>query len=137
MKKLLFLATFISITSLLFAQTKQHKIIFDFSKGDTASFALMVRQATNIVNASANAQLEIVCHGPGLDFIIKNKTTVSTEIKNLQEKYNVVFAACEAAMSRRGIDKSQLLPNTITVPLASLEISSRQQEGWSYIKAGQ
>ena len=48
------------------AQQKQHKIIFDYAKGDTASFALMIRQATNIMKAAGNSLVEIVCHGPGL-----------------------------------------------------------------------
>ena len=51
-------------------------------------------------------------------------------------KLNVVFAACEATMKRRGINKSQLLSQAITVPIAILEISTKEQEGWSYLKAG-
>ena len=123
-------------TTLIFAQQKEHKIVFDFTKGDTASFATMVRHAKNIINKTGNAKLEVVCHGPGLDLLAKDKTTVQKEIEELHGKFNVVFAACEATMQRRGIDKSQLLSLTIIVPLANLEISSKQQEGWSYIKAG-
>lgn len=122
------------LSGLLFAQQKQHKIVFDFTKSDTASFAIMVRHATNIMNMTGNAQLEVVCHGPGLDMLLKDKTTVQKEIQELQGKFNVVFAACEATMRRRGIDKSQLLPQAVTVPAAILEISTREQEGWSYVK---
>ena len=138
MKKILLsFATLVFFSICSFAQQKHHKIVFDFSKGDTTSFATMVRQANGIMNATGNAELEIVCHGPGLDFVMKEKSTVQQEIQQLQNKYKVVFAACEGTMRRRGIDRSQLLPNITTVPLASLEISSKQQEGWSYIKAGQ
>jgi len=51
-------------------------------------------------------------------------------------KLNVVFAACNETMKRRGIDKSQLLSQAIVVPAALLEISSKQLENWSYIKEG-
>ena len=129
------LAAFL-LTGCIFAQQRQHRIVFDYTKGDTASFAMMMRQAKNILNATGNAQLEIVCHGPGLDMLMKEKTTVRAEIEDLHEKFNVVFAACEATMRRLGVDKSQLLPNIVTVPLANLEFSLKQQEGWSYIKAG-
>ena len=135
--RLFFTLTAMLIATVSFAQMKQHKIVFDFSKGDTASFATMMRQANNIMNAAPNSQLEIVCHGPGLNLILKDKSTVQPEIQDLQKKFNVVFAACEGTMQRMGIDKARLLPQVNTVPLASLEISSRQQEGWSYIKAGQ
>ena len=134
MKKLYFLACTIFLASLLFAQAKQHKIVFDFTRSDTASFAVMVRHANSIMTRTGNAQLEIVCHGPGLDLVLKEKTTVPKEIQELQEKYKVVFAACEATMRRKGIDKNQLLDQVIIVPAAILEISTREQEGWSYIK---
>ena len=124
------------VYSLVMAQQREHKIVFDFTKGDTASFATMMRQAKNILNAAGNAKVEVVCYGPGLDMLTKERTTVLKEIEELSGKFNVVFAACEASMKRRGIDKSQLLPAIVTVPLASLEISSKQQEGWSYLKAG-
>lgn len=81
-------------TSLVFAQQKQHQIVFDFTKGDTASFSTMMRQAKNILIADPNAKLEIVCHGPGLDLIVKDKTTVQKEIEELNGKFKVTFAAC-------------------------------------------
>ena len=123
-------------TSLIFAQQKEHKIVFDFTKADTASFATMVRHAKNIMTMAENAKLEVVCHGPGLDMLVKDKTSVQKEIEELQGKFNVVFAACEMTMRRRGIDKSQLLTQAIIVPAAILEISSKEQGGWSYIKEG-
>lgn len=137
MKKVLLLSlTWIFFAGSLFAQQKQFKMVFDFTKGDTASFATMARHAKNIMNLTGNAKLEVVCHGPGLDLLIKDKTTVQKEIEELQGKFNVVFVACEVTMKRRGIDKSQLLSQAITVPVALLELSSKQQDGWTYIKAG-
>ena len=122
--------------SLIFAQQKEYKIVFDFTKADTSSFATMVRHAKNIMSKTGNAQLEVVCHGPGLDLLIKDKTTVQNQIEELKEKFNVVFAACEETMKRRGIDRSQLLLQATIVPAALLEISAKQQDGWSYIKEG-
>jgi uncharacterized protein len=137
MKKIyLFVALVAFSANLLFAQVKQHKIIFDFTKADTASFSTMVRHATNLMVIAGTARLEIVCHGPGLDLLLREKTTVQKEIEDLNSKYNVVFAACEATMKRRGVSKSQLLSSAITVPAAILELSTKQQEGWSYIKEG-
>ena len=138
MKKIfVFVVTVFFCFNFIFAQQKEHKIVFDFTKGDTASFSTMMRQLNNIVKATAgNAKLEVVCYGPGLDMLMKEKTTVQQQIEEFHGKYNVVFLACEASMQRRGIVKSQLLSQTVTVPLASLEISSKQQEGWSYMKAG-
>jgi intracellular sulfur oxidation DsrE/DsrF family protein len=136
MKKIFFsvIATLI-FTSGIYAQEKQHKIVFDFTKADTASFSTVVRHAKNIMSMTGNAKLEIVCHGPGLDLLMNEKTTVQKEIEELN-KLKVVFAACNETMKRRGIDKSQLLSQAIIVPAAILEISSKEQQGWSYIKEG-
>jgi uncharacterized protein len=124
------------LTSSIFAQQKEPRIVFDYTKSDTTSAATMMRHARNIMITAGNTKLEIVCHGPGLDMLIKDKTTVQKEIEELQGKFSVVFTACEATMKRRGIDKSQLLPQVTTVQLANLEFAFKQQEGWSYIKAG-
>ena len=136
MKKIFLSACCLLLTGFVFAQQKEHKIVFDFTKGDTASFSTMMRQINNITKASPNSKLEIVCYGPGLDLLTKQSSTVQKQIEDFHGKYNVVFAACEASMQRRGIAKSELLPQVTTVPLASLEIASKQQEGWSYLKAG-
>jgi intracellular sulfur oxidation DsrE/DsrF family protein len=136
MKKIFLSACCLLLTCVVFAQQKEHKIVFDFTKGDTASFSTMMRQINNITKASPNSNLEIVCYGPGLDLLTKERSTVQKQIEEFHGKYKVVFAACEASMQRRGIAKSELLPQVTTVPLASLEIAAKQQEGWSYLKAG-
>jgi len=137
MRKILlsFVALLLCTTSIL-AQQKTHHIVFDFTKSDTASFSMIVRQTKNIMSITGNSQLEVVCYGPGLDLLVSSKTTVQKEIEELQSKFNVKFVACEFTMKRRGIDKSQLITQVLTVPAAVLEISSREQEGWSYVKAG-
>ena len=135
MKKIFLIAT-LFFTSVCFAQEKQHKIVFDFTKNDTTNVATIIRQLRNIKKTAPNSEVEVVCYGPGLDMLMKDKSAVQKDIEELTVKHNVVFAACEASMQRRGILKEQLLSQVTTVPLASLEISSKQQEGWSYLKGG-
>ena len=131
-KAFLFLASLFLFSTVIVAQ-KQHKIVFDFTEGDTASFAKIIRYTKTILDLTGNARLEVVCHGPGLDMLVIGKTTVEKQIEEMQ-KLNVVFVACQATMKRRGIDKSQLVSQAITTPAAVLELSSKQQDGWSYIK---
>jgi len=134
-KRFLFLIIIDFAINILFAQGKQHKIVFDFTRADTSSFSVMVKHVRNIMQAT-DAKLEVVCFGPGLDLLLKDKTTVQKEIEELTTVYHVVFVACEETMKRRGISKSQLLPNMIMVPAGILELSAKQMEGWSYIKEG-
>ena len=118
------------------AQNKQQKIVFDFVKSDTSDFRFMVAQLNNILKEAPYTTIEVVCSGPGLFMLVSNKTSVSKDMEEIQKVFNVSFAACANTMRRMNVDKSQLLPFAKIVPVALLELSYRQQEGWSYIKAG-
>jgi len=112
------------------------KIVFDFVKADTADFRIMVTQIKNVLKEDPNTTIEIVCYGPGLIMLVSDKTNVSKEMEELQKSSNVNFAACANSMRRLKVEKSQLVSFAKVVPVAILELSARQQEGWSYIKAG-
>lgn len=119
------------------AQQKTHKIAFDFTKADTTDFRIMVLQVNNILKEAPAAAIEVVCYGPGLLMLVSDKTNVSKEMEEIQKSYtNVSFAACANTMRRMNIDKSRIVPFAKIVPVAILELSALQQEGWSYIKAG-
>ena len=117
------------------AQSNQ-KIVFDFLKADTADFRIMVTQIKNVLKEDPTTAIEIVCYGPGLIMLVSDKTNVSKEMEELQKSSNVNFAACANSMRRLKVEKSQLVSFAKVVPVAILELSARQQEGWSYIKAG-
>ena len=117
------------------AQNNQ-KIVFDFVKADTADFRIMVLQIKNVLKENPNTVMEVVCYGPGLMMLVSDKTNVSKEMEELQKSPNVSFAACANTMRRMKVEKTQLVPFAKVVPVAMLELSAKQQEGWSYIKAG-
>ncbi len=126
------------ITLFYFSASAQNnqKIVFDFVKADTADFRVMVLQIKNVLKENPNTVMEVVCYGPGLMMLVSDKTNVSKEMEELQKSPNVNFAACANTMRRMKVEKSQLVPFAKIVPVAMLELSARQQEGWSYIKAG-
>ena len=117
------------------AQSNQ-KIVFDFVKADTADFRVMVLQIKNVLKEDPNTVMEVVCYGPGLMMLVSDKTNVSKEMEELQKSPNINFAACANTMRRLKVEKSQLVPFAKIIPVAMLELSMRQKEGWSYIKAG-
>jgi intracellular sulfur oxidation DsrE/DsrF family protein len=82
-----------------------------------------------------DAQLEVVLYGQSLDMIVKDKSVVANELKELTGNKNVSVKVCAAAMKRHNIDKSQLLPGIAIVPDGIYEIITKQNEGWGYIKA--
>ena len=117
-------------------KAKTHKIIFQMVSKDTADHNAMVRQLYNLQRLAPGTKLEVVCHGPGMNFIHKDKSLVLSDLKDLVSKHKVDFVGCEFTMQQKNIKREQLLDECRTVPGGILEIVEKQEKGWSYIKAG-
>jgi uncharacterized protein len=144
MKKLLF--TMLLITSVVFviAQVNkqdsidnltQHKIVFQLSNNDTLSHKALMKQLGNITSVAPNTQIEVVCHGPGLDMLVNGKSTVHDKISHFTQK-GIQFLACEFSMSERKVEKEKIIKEASFVKAGIIEIVSKQEQGWSYIKSG-
>ena len=131
------------ITALLFAalfvqaQSAPYKIVYDLNSSDTSVQSTVLRQFNNVLKAAPDAQLEVVCHGQAIYMLVSNKGHFDDAISALKATGHVSFKVCANSMKRFAIDKSQLLSTADVVPVAVLELSQKQMEGWSYIKAGQ
>ncbi len=132
--QLLAIALFISFVAV--AQTKKHRIVFDMAKNDTAYQAILMKQLNNTLNEAPDAELEVVCYGPALSMLVKGRNSVEAQMKALTEKGKVSFIACANAMKLQNVKKEDLVSLATVVPVALLELSSKQEEGWTYIKAG-
>ncbi len=141
-KKLIVFSVLILSTLSFYAQgvglgeTKpEHKIIFQLTSGDTTAHKQLMKQFNNILSVSPTTKIEVVCHGGGLDMLVKGKTIVEDKIKNLSER-GVQFMACEFSIKERKVDKNLILSTAGFVPAGIIEVVSKQEQGWSYIKAG-
>jgi intracellular sulfur oxidation DsrE/DsrF family protein len=114
---------------------KQHKVVFQLSSEDTMVHKSLMKQLNNIITVAPGSKIEVVCHGPGLTMLTKGKTTVQEKINQLTKK-NIVFVACEASMAEKNIPKEKIIPEAGFVPFAIIEIVTKQEQGWSYIKPG-
>jgi intracellular sulfur oxidation DsrE/DsrF family protein len=113
----------------------QHRIVFQLVTNDTLAHKALIRQLGNILATDATAQLEVICHGPGLDMLHAQKSRVGSTIQRFKEK-GVAFHACQFTLKEKNWSTEDLLPGTTTVPAGILALSERQMQGWSYIKAG-
>jgi intracellular sulfur oxidation DsrE/DsrF family protein len=112
---------------------KKHKIVMQFTNSDSVSQASVVNQVGNIRALWPNAQIEVVCHGGGLDLLQTSKSKAATGVAEWTGK-GIVFAACNNTMKRRNITKADLLPTAIVVPSAMIELTLKQEKGWAYVK---
>ncbi|OWY21378.1 hypothetical protein C7N43_06745 [Sphingobacteriales bacterium UPWRP_1] len=114
---------------------KKHKIVFQLTSEDTLVHKSLLRQISNTLAAAPKSQIEVVCHGPGINLLVAAKTKYASKIGNLV-KENVKFVACENTLRERKINKDEILKDAGFVPAGIVEIVLKQEKGWSYIKAG-
>ena len=79
--------------------------------------------------------IEVVAHGPGIEFLTKGKTTQQERIAYFKSK-GVVFVGCENTLTERKIPKENIIPEAGFVKMGVGEIILKQEQGWSYIKVG-
>lgn len=138
MKKLFFLLFVVFLSTVAVqAQTKQHKIVIEMTTADTLDHRVILRQVNNVLKDAPGTKIEVVCHGAAIFMLVKDRTVLSDMMQDLKAKQNVVFAACANSMKKNNLDKSQLVDAATIVPNGVMEVVTKQEEGWSYIKGGE
>ena len=132
-KLIFFLLLFMS-SNYLFAQSKPINIVFDITSKDTVDHRMVLRWVSDIVDVHPEANVEVVFYGKSLDMVVQGKSMATDAVVDLVRKKNVTFNVCSIAMKRNNIETKQLLPGVKVVPDGILEIVSKQNEGWGYIK---
>jgi intracellular sulfur oxidation DsrE/DsrF family protein len=140
--KLLTLLVILVAGNNLFAQNndgvvdlKKHKIVMQFTDSDSLSQATVLGQVKNIRTAWPNADVEVVCHGGGIELLQIAKSKVATQVAEWGSK-GVIFAACNNTMKRRNLKKEDLLTASLVVPSAMIELTLKQENKWAYVKGG-
>lgn len=124
------------LPSTLHAQTKAHHVVFALTSGDEMDWKITLGNLRNLVAATTpeGSQIEVVAYGPGLSFV-KKGSSAEEEITALEAK-QVHFVACENSMRMQHVTPADLIAGVGTVPSGIVEVVTRQEQGWSYIKAG-
>ncbi|HRD52047.1 MAG TPA: DsrE family protein [Flavobacteriales bacterium] len=136
MKKLLLLLTLlIGFTAQAQDKPSHHRIVMQLTSGDTLVHKNLMKQLRNMKEAAPTMQLEIVCHGPGMDLLMSDRSVVAPKVKEFAAQ-GIVFTACENTIKERNLDRSKVLPEAGSVKAGIIHIVERQEQGWSYIKAG-
>jgi len=114
----------------------KHKVVIQLNTADTSAWSSTIGNIKNLQKLwPGNLVVEVVIHGKALDLLVAAKTHLANEVIEMS-KSNVQFYACENSMRKHHIDKSELLSISNTVPSGVAEVILKQEEGWSYLKAG-
>lgn len=118
------------------AASPVHKVVIQLNSADTAAWGGVIGNIKNLSKIwPVNLNIEVVVHGRALDFLVAAKSHLVTEVEQLSKK-GIVFNACENTMGKYGITKQMLIPSVFTVPSGVGEVILKQEQGWSYLRAG-
>lgn len=124
-------------TTMIFAQEKPVKIVFDVTSSNTGVHESAMRHVKMMSKAYPDSKFEMVMYSGAYGMVVKGDSTVSEEMEALAKNENVDFVVCQASLNRHKIDASQLVAGVRAVPDGILEIIQKQGQGWGYIKEGQ
>jgi len=119
------------------AAPREEKVVYHINDSSNAMMAL--GNIRNHLNASPKAQIVVVTHGAGIDFLIedakdKNGNPYDAVVQELANR-NVKFRVCNNTLEARKIDRKRILPEATVVPSGVAEVARLQsQEGYVYLK---
>lgn len=136
MNKLLLLLS-VLMSSMAFGQdvTRQHRIVVQLTSGDTLVHKSLMKQFKNMLEIAPTAKIEVVCHGPGMDMLMSDRSIVQGKVLEFVKR-GVTFLACDNTIRERNLDPAKVIPVAGHVKAGIIRIVERQEDGWSYIKAG-
>lgn len=114
----------------------KHNIVMQLTSADVKVHNGLTKQLNNLKDGwGQDVSIEVVCHGPGIDFMRSSTTAFAQEIEALKQR-GVIFVVCENSLKERKVDKSEILPGNEFVRMGIGEIVLKQEKEWTYIKAG-
>lgn len=115
---------------------KAHRIVVEVNVPGNIAYGVVLNNVENLRRALApeGCEVEVVCHGAGLDLLLAKGRMAAREAK--LAKAGVRFVACANTMRGRGLARSDLPGFAGVVPSGVAEVVRRQEAGWSYLKGG-
>jgi intracellular sulfur oxidation DsrE/DsrF family protein len=124
----------LSMTAL--GQAKAHKVLFSVTSPDEKEWGLVIGNIRNLVAGLGEdtVDVEVVAFGPGLSLVVKG-SPLEAELQALEGKH-VKFVACQNAMRARKVTADDLQAGVGQVPAGIIEVVTKQEQGWTYVKGG-
>ncbi|MDN4164805.1 DsrE family protein [Cytophagales bacterium LB-30] len=115
--------------------SRPHKVVVQLTTSDTLAYRALTKQLANMMKMWPEAEVEVVIHNKGLAMMKSKTSNVAPQVKTLTEK-GVRFVVCEFSLQQQKISKDEILSDAKYTPYGLIEIVSKQEEGYAYLKAG-
>ena len=114
------------------------KVVYHLNSGqEQATNAL--RNVRNHLEVNPKAQIVLVAHAQGVDYLMKDKKDVNgnpyeVAVQDLKSQ-GVRFEVCEITLRNRNLKRDQFIEEVTFVPSGVAEITRLQQrEGYAYLR---
>jgi len=113
---------------------QRNRVVIQVSDADPAKWNLALNNAKNIQTdlGASNVDVEIVAFGPGIG-MLKMDSAVGGRVDEAIAA-GVKVVACDNTMKGQKLVRADMLNSVGYVPAGVVEIMSRQQQGWAYIR---
>lgn len=117
------------------ASPQRSKVVIQVSDADQAKWNLALNNAKNVQTdlGAANVDIEIVAYGAGGIGMLKFDSPVGNRVDEAMAS-GVRIVACETTMRGQKLAHSDMLKGIGYVGSGVVELMSRQQQGWAYIR---
>ena len=114
--------------------SQRAKVVIQVSDADQGKWNLALNNAKNIQTdlGASNVDVEIVAYGPGIG-MLKMDSPVGGRVDEATTA-GVKVIACENTMKGQKLTRADMLNGIGYVPAGVVELMSRQQQGWAYIR---
>jgi uncharacterized protein len=119
------------------ASWAQDKVAYHIN--DTAGQALgALRNAGNHLDTDPTAQITIVTHALGVDFLMqdakdRNGNPYEIAVQGLVKR-GVKFEICDITLKNRSLKREQFIPEATFTPSGVVRLTKLQTQGYAYIK---
>jgi uncharacterized protein len=116
------------------APAQRNRVVIQVSDADPGKWNLALNNARNLQAdlGAGNVDVEIVAYGPGIG-MLKLDSLVANRIGEAGAA-GVKVVACEITMKGQKLNRVDMLDGIGYVPAGVVELMSRQQQGWAYIR---
>lgn len=114
----------------------KHHVVMEITSNDSLAWKGLMNNIEHIKGIWGDSVLvEVVAHGPGIEILVKAKTTQQKRIAGFKQM-GVLFEACSNSMKARKLAPGDIVPEAGIVPSGVGEVILKQEQGWSYLKSG-
>ncbi len=124
------------------ADGKSHKLVIHVDENSKQTMTIALNNAANVTNyyqsKGEEVEIEIVAYGPGLMMLHAGKSPVKKRVESFEGSFpNITFVACGNTMklmAKKSGKVPPLVKNAKVVPSGVVQLMTRQEQGWSYIR---